>query len=61
MEGRMEQEEEGEAEWGMEQNDGGADGEEDGGRGWSRMMDGRWREDGGECGGTGGGENEEDE
>ncbi len=42
----------------IEQEDGGGDGEEDGGRleqddreedggrGWSRMMGGRWREDG---------------
>ncbi len=45
----------------LEQDDRGGDGEEDGGREWSRMMDGRWREDGGECGGTGGGENGEDE
>ncbi len=29
----------------IEQEDGGGDGEEDGGKGWSRMMDGRWREE----------------
>ncbi len=55
--------------WMIEQEDGGrleqddrerGDGEEDAGREWSRMMDGRWREVGGECGRTGGGENGED-